>query len=60
MRTKLRDAAMGVFPKEGKSAVKDLRMKQEQLKKLLLNYSNMPINQYLSYISGFYSNNLIM
>ena len=60
MAVKLRDAAIGIDVDAGRKKVKEREQRRKDLLKLVNNYYNLPIEEYLQYLVQYYNHDLIL
>ena len=58
IHVKLYNAAIGFSPETSKKRSKETEKHQKELQKIVSNYQNMSIDQYISYIIKFYNEKL--
>ena len=59
MVVKLRDAAIGIEVDAGRKKVKEREQRRKDLLKLVSNFHNIPIEDYMQYLVQYYNHSLI-
>ena len=60
MAVKLRDAAIGIDVDAGRKKVKEREQRRKDLFKLVSNFNNIPIEEYMQYLVQYYNHSLIL
>ena len=60
MAVKLRDAAIGIEVDAGRKKVKEREQRRKDLMKLVSNFHNIPIEEYMQYLVQYYNHSLIL
>ena len=58
VRLKIRDAAIGANSEKGKKRSLDRDALRDELRQLVCNYQNIPLQEYTNYVLAFYNTNI--